>query len=156
MSTSVLSKFIIGIGVSCTSYSHRPESHRPMQVFINISSKGLFYSENYAHQSSQVNQNFVEFLSCRVRSSLPGTGSDSHNLIHSAEVRYFSHKRTYPCCQPSSMLVHTSFGVRPGVRSKPTPPSPRLQTHPFVHPHTPSRLLPIIRLYSRCTLDNPS
>ena len=128
-----------------------------MQVFINISSKGLFYSENYARQSSQVDQNFVEFLSCRVRSSLPGTGSDSHNSVSSAEVRYFSHKRPYPCCQPGvNFPVHTSFGVRPGVRSKPTPPSPRLQTHPFVQPYTSSRLPPIIRLYSWCTPDNPS
>ena len=30
----------------------------------------------------------------------PEQGVTSHNLIHSAEVRYFSHKRTYPCCQP--------------------------------------------------------
>ena len=85
--------------------------------FEIISSKGCFYYENYARQSSQVDQNFVEFLSCRVRSSLPGTGSDSHNLIHSAEVRYFSHKRSHPFCHPQGLApVHTSFGVRPGMK----------------------------------------
>ena len=53
--------------------------------------------------------------------------------------------------------VHTSFGVRPSIRSKPiTAFSATLQTHPFVQPYTSSRLPPIIRLYSWCTLDNPS
>lgn len=104
-----------------------------MQVFVNISSKGLFYSENYARQSSQVDPNFMEFLSCRIRSSLTGSGSDSHNLIHSAEVRYFSHKRPYPCCQPGSRFRPHLLGVGPSIRSKPiTAFSATPHTHPFV------------------------
>ena len=49
----------------------------------------------------------------------PEQGVTSHNLIHSAEVRYFSHKRTYPCCQPGVLSRPHFLGVRPSIRSKP-------------------------------------
>ena len=55
--------------------------HQPMQVFVNISSKVYFILKNYVRQPSQVDYNFVEFLSCRVRSSFPEQGVTSHIFI---------------------------------------------------------------------------
>jgi len=36
---------------------------------------------------------------------LPGIGSIMTRFIHSAEVRYFSHKRPWPFCQITPQLV---------------------------------------------------
>ena len=70
-------------------------------IFVNISSKVYFILKSYVRQSSQVDQNFVEFLSCRVRSSFPEQGVTSH-IFNSAEVRCFTHERSYPCYQPGA------------------------------------------------------
>jgi hypothetical protein len=69
-----------GYGVLCTSYSLRPKSRLAMQVFVNFSSRGCFYSENYARQSSQVDQSFHGLLSCRVHSSFPEQGVSRYFL----------------------------------------------------------------------------
>jgi hypothetical protein len=55
----------------------------------------------------------MEFLSCRVRSSFPEQGVTSHNLIHSAEVRCFTHKRSKPCCTTGRSFpsIHFSMGL---------------------------------------------
>ena len=64
----------------------------------------------------------------------PEQGVTSHNLIHFAEVRYFSHKRTYPCCQPGVLSRPHLLGVRPNIRTKPiTVFSATSHTHPFVN-----------------------
>jgi hypothetical protein len=63
----------------------------------------------------------------------PELGVTSHNLIHSAEVRYFSHKRTYPCCQLGVLSRPHFLGVRLGIRTKPiTAFFATSQIHPFV------------------------
>jgi hypothetical protein len=40
--------------VLCTIYKLRPNSRLTMQIFINIFSKGCFYSKNYVCQLSQI------------------------------------------------------------------------------------------------------
>ena len=63
----------------------------------------------------------------------PEHGVTSHNLIHSAEVRYFSHKRIYPCFQHGIPFRAHFLGVRPSIRTKPiTVFSATQHTHPFV------------------------
>src|SRR3954465_1601057 len=69
-----------------------------MQVFINISSKIAFIPKSYVRQPSRVYQN-LHGVPFPLRSQLlPGTGSNKLQFLHSAEVRYFSHERSIPCC----------------------------------------------------------
>jgi hypothetical protein len=105
--------------VLCTIYSHRPKSHLAMQVFINISSRGCFYSEELCPSA------FTGWLELRgvpflPRSQfLPGTRSDMPQFDNSAEVRCFTHERPYPCCTTGRTFSSTYFGMGPSIRSKP-------------------------------------
>ena len=77
-----------------------------MQVLENISSKGCFYSKDYA----PIAHRWLEpcgFLSGSVRSSFPEQGVTCHILLHSAEVRYSISAR--------------NLGAQPGVPSCPHP-----------------------------------
>ena len=109
--------------------SFRPVVVRQMLIFINISSKVYFILKNYVRQPSQVDQNFVEFLSCRVRSSFPEQGVTSH-IFNSAEVRCFTHERSYPCYQPGVLSRPHFLGVRPSIRPKPITVLLRDPAHP--------------------------
>ena len=78
-----------------------------MQFFVNLSSKIDFIMKIYDHQPSQVDDNFrgVPFLP---RSQLlPGTGSNKLQFLHSAEVRYFTHKRSTPFCTTGRTFLST-------------------------------------------------
>jgi hypothetical protein len=78
---------------SCTIYSRRPKGYLAMQVFVNISSRGCFYSEELCLSAftGLLELCGVPFL---LRSQfLPGTRSDKPQFDNSAEVRCFTHER---------------------------------------------------------------
>ena len=50
---------------------------------------------------------FMEFLSCSVRNSFPEQGVTCYSFLHSAEVRYFTHKRSRPCCTTRRTFLST-------------------------------------------------
>jgi hypothetical protein len=103
---------------SCTIYNHRPKNHLAMQVFVNISSRGWFYSEELCPSAftGWLELHGVPFLP---RSQfLPGTRSDKPQINNSAEVRCFTHERPYPCCTIGRTFPSTHFGMGPSIRSK--------------------------------------
>src|SRR3954471_24640718 len=69
-----------------------------MQVFINISSKVAFILKSYVHQPSRVYQNLHGVPFPPRSQLLPGIGSNKLQFLHFAEVRYFTHERSNPCC----------------------------------------------------------
>src|SRR3954469_24574097 len=69
-----------------------------MQVFVNISSKVAFILKIYVRQASRVYQNLHGVPFPPRSQLLPGTGSNKLQFLHSAEVRYFTHERSNPCC----------------------------------------------------------
>src|SRR3954466_13281452 len=90
-----------------------------MQVFINISSKVAFILKSYVRQPSRVYQNFHGVPFPQRSHLLPGTGSNKLQFLHSAEVRYFTHERSTPCCTTGQLIRPQFHVVGPSRSSKP-------------------------------------
>jgi hypothetical protein len=69
-----------------------------MQVFVNISSRGCFYSEELCPSvfTGWLELRWAPFLPCS--QLLPGTGSIQILFVHSADVVTCTHRRSTPCC----------------------------------------------------------
>jgi hypothetical protein len=73
-----------------------------MQVFVNISSGGCFYSKNYARQPTQVTSALRAPFLQRSQLLLRTRGT-CHILLHSAEVRQSKRDQSLvaqPSCEP--------------------------------------------------------
>ena len=90
-----------------------------MQVFINISSKVAFILKSYVRQPSRVYPNFHGVPFPPRSQLLPGTGSNKLQFFHSAEVSYFSHERSTPCCTTGQLTRPQFHVVGPSRWSKP-------------------------------------
>jgi hypothetical protein len=85
-----------------------------MYVFVNIYSKGCFYSKKYFPQLSLGVYYFMKFLSYRIRSSIQRV--TNHNSLHRGVLLF--HKRSYPCCQLGVLSRSHFLVVGPSIRSK--------------------------------------
>ena len=103
-----------------------------MQVFVNISSKDCFYSEERCPSGVTGVRASWSHLSCSVRSSFPEQGVTCHTFLHFAEVRCFTHKRSQPCCTTGRSFLSTLSLVW-GPVDDPSH-SPCFSTTPHAHP----------------------
>jgi hypothetical protein len=123
----------------CTNYGLRPKSHLAMQVFVNISSGGWFYSENYARQPTQgISALKAPFLQRSLL--LPGTrGNMSYPFTLCRGVSF--QKKSKPCCTTGRSFPSTVpwCGAQPLIqavyRTSPhnaCPPNSRKQVEPLI------------------------
>jgi hypothetical protein len=104
-----------------------------MQVFVNISSRDFFYSENYPvslHRLTRASMGSfpAAFIAPSRNKEYPDT------FLHSAEVVTCTHKRPKHCCTTRQIIhVHTSLVWGPvDDPSQSLSSSMTLHTHPFV------------------------
>ena len=108
------------------------ESRIHAYLFEIISSRDCFYIAKLCPPNFTADcYTSWSCLSCRVRSSFPEQGVTCHIILHSAEVRYFTHKGPRPCCTTRRSFLSTSWVWGPvvGPNHSPCFSAHRMPTH---------------------------
>ena len=128
MSNSVTQQVHL-VGVWCTNYSRRPGSRRLMQFSQTFLQRCILFWRAMSVSLHRLTRTSWSYFPAAF-AVLSQNREWQATFLYSAEVRCFTHERSYPCYQPGVLSRPHFHGVRPSIRPKPITALPRDPAHP--------------------------